>query len=79
MRKKEREQLVKAKKDIQNAMRSEKGLPPLSEEDNDDEDIMLVDNEEDDETAVDILLEETAHILNDLITPPSNDNLTFVH
>ncbi len=79
MRKKEREQLVKAKKDIQNAMRSEKGLPPLSEEDNDDEDIMLVDNEEDDETEVDILLEETAHILNDLITPPSNDNLTFVH
>jgi carboxyl-terminal processing protease len=68
-RKEEREKVLAAKKDIQNAMRAEKGLPPLK----DDEEIDLTeldkDNEEDD--PIDILLNETAEILNDLIKPPT--------
>ena len=64
-RKQEREKLVEAKKEIQNAMRAAKGLPPLSDDETEE-----TDNSE--EETVDILLQETAEILNDLISPPTN-------
>tara|TARA_R110002072_G_scaffold30092_1_gene94193 strand:- start:14471 stop:16603 length:2133 start_codon:yes stop_codon:yes gene_type:complete len=66
-RKTEREKLLTAKKDIQNAMRAEKGLPPLDDID-DELEASGEDNEEDE--PIDILLNETAEILNDLISPP---------
>lgn len=69
-RKAEREKILAAKKDIQNAMRAEKGLPPLK----DDEEIDLAeaDEENEEDKPIDILLNETAAILNDLIKPPLN-------
>jgi carboxyl-terminal processing protease len=69
-RKVEREKILAAKKVIQNAMRAEKGLPPLADDvDVDaDVDISAEDNEEDE--PIDVLLNETAEILNDLISPP---------
>ncbi|MEM7027295.1 MAG: carboxy terminal-processing peptidase, partial [Pseudomonadota bacterium] len=70
-RKQEREKLVNAKKEIQNAMRATKGLPPLTDNEIEEADAEL-DEAEDQEDAVDVLLEETANILNDLISPPSN-------
>lgn len=69
-RKQEREQLVNAKKEIQNAMRATKGLPPLADDEIDDVDTNNTETE-DEEDAIDILLEETANILNDLISPPT--------
>jgi len=70
-RKEEREKLLAAKKTIQNAMRAEKGLPPL----NDDEEIELSaiseDEIDEEDKPIDILLNETAKILNDLIKPPT--------
>lgn len=69
-RKAEREKILAAKKDIQNEMRIEKGLPPLKDED----EIELGQSDEDDEEdkPIDILLNETAAILNDLIKPPKH-------
>ncbi len=74
-RKAERKKILTAKKEIQNAMRVEKGLPPLEDIDiNDNVDITASDeNEEDD--PIDILLNETAEILNDLITPPKGNGV----
>jgi carboxyl-terminal processing protease len=72
-RKAEREKILDAKKDIKNAMRAEKGLPPLLDSDSDDTDTDIAssdENEEDD--PIDVLLNETAKILNDLISPPKN-------
>jgi carboxyl-terminal processing protease len=70
-RKAERKKILDAKKDIKNAMRAEKGLPPLLDSDSDDADTDIAasdENEEDD--PIDVLLNETANILNDLISPP---------
>jgi carboxyl-terminal processing protease len=70
-RKAEREKILAAKKEIENAMRAEKGLPPLK--DDEEFDIAASDeNDDDDEKPIDILLNETAEILNDLIKPPGN-------
>ena len=66
-RKTEREQLLTAKKDIQNAMRVEKGLPPR---DDTEEELEASDEESEEDKPIDILLNETAEILNDLISPP---------
>lgn len=66
-RKTEREELLTAKKDIQNAMRVEKGLPPL---DDTEEELEASDEENEEDDPIDILLNETAEILNDLISPP---------
>lgn len=70
-RKQEREKMLATRKDIQNAMRAEKGLPPL---DDIDEDAEASDEKEEDE-PIDILLNETAEILNDLIKPPKNQEV----
>jgi len=66
-RKTEREELLTAEKDIQNAMRVEKGLPPL---DDTEEELKVSDEENEEDDPIDILLNETAEILNDLISPP---------
>ena len=71
-RKKEREKLLAAKKDIQNAMRKEKGLPPLTDDELDDEIELSNDTAEEDDDPIDVLLNETANILNDLILPPND-------
>ncbi len=63
----EREKILTAKKDIQNAMRVEKGLPPL---DDTEEELEASDEESEEDVPIDILLNETAAILNDLISPP---------
>ena len=73
-RKEEREKLLIAKKDIQNAMRKEKGLPPLKENELDEEMNPINETEEEDD-PIDVLLNETAHILNDLIIPPDDNKL----
>ena len=57
-RTRERENMLKTKKEIQNKMRVLQGLEPL--EDGDDEDQT---------EPIDVLLNETANILNDLIVP----------
>jgi carboxyl-terminal processing protease len=69
-RKAEREKILAAKKDIENEMRAEKGLPPLK--DDEDVDLSESDEENEEDKPIDILLNETAEILNDLIKPPSN-------
>jgi carboxyl-terminal processing protease len=69
-RKAEREKILAAKKTIQNAMRAEKGLPPLK--DDEDIDISSTNDDDDEDEPIDILLNETAEILNDLIKPPTN-------
>lgn len=72
-RKKEREKTLTAKKDIENAMRIEKGLPPLAEADSNPDDVIDATNEDNEENEpIDVLLNETAAILNDLISPPKN-------
>lgn len=70
-RKEEREKNLLAKKDIENAMRVAKGLPPLADTDMDVETEVTDDENEEDE-PIDVLLNETAEILNDLISPPEN-------
>ncbi len=77
-RKIEREKMLAAKKNIQNAMRAEKGLPPLTdtEEDTtttDTNDTNTTDEIEDE--PIDVLLNETANILNDLISPSNNKTI----
>ncbi|HSR63897.1 MAG TPA: carboxy terminal-processing peptidase [Gammaproteobacteria bacterium] len=64
-RKQEREELLQAKRDLQNEFRVARGLEPLPE-DADEEDLEVEEDEE-----VDILLNETARILHDWITSPS--------
>jgi carboxyl-terminal processing protease len=71
-RKTEREKLLTAKKDIQNAMRVEKGLPPL---DDTEEELEASDEESEEDDPIDILLNETAEILNDLISPPKEETV----
>ncbi len=70
-RKQEREQLIEAKKEIQNAMRSAKGLPPLTDEELDSEEVANAEENE----PIDILLNETAEILNDLILPAGSKEI----
>ena len=72
-RKSEREKILTAKNDIKNAMRIAKGLPPLdvSKEDAADSD----DEASEEDEPIDILLNETAEILNDLISPPKEDKV----
>ncbi len=72
-RKAEREKILAAKKEIQNAMRAEKGLPPLK--DDEDTELSSTDEESEEEDPIDILLNETAEILNDLIKPPSGEKV----
>jgi carboxyl-terminal processing protease len=72
-RKIEREKLLAAKKDIENTMRAEKGLPPLTDSEL-DSDIAKSDDDEKDE-PIDVLLNETAAILNDLIKPPKDNGV----
>ncbi len=67
-RRERRERMTTTQKNVQNAMRFEKGLPPLEE------------NEEAPETGeedpiVDILLNETAKILGDLIVVPDEGGI----
>ena len=64
-RKQEREKRRAARRKIQNAMRGEKGLPPLTEDAADD----AADSEAEQDEAIDVLLNETANILKDLIAP----------
>ncbi len=71
-RKQERKKLVTAKKEIQNAMRAAKGLPPLTDDELEAENDGAIDEEEE---PLDILLQETAEILNDLIAPPVNNKV----
>ena len=68
-RKQEREKMLAAKRKIQNAMRKEKGLPPLAEEDEPDADETAKSEQEE---TIDVLLNETANILRDLIVPPDD-------
>jgi carboxyl-terminal processing protease len=74
-RKAEREKILAAKNDIKNAMRAEKGLPPLEDKDDDDNTDIAASEENEDDKPIDILLNETAEILNDLITPPKKGNI----
>lgn len=71
-RKQEREKLVAAKKEIQNAMRAAKGLPPLTDE---EIDAAEEDDVEKEDEPLDILLQETAEILHDLIVPPTKQSV----
>ena len=61
----ERDQLALTKRNLQNELRLAQGLPPLQE--NTDIDDSEIEIEESDETKFDILLNETANILYDLI------------
>ncbi|MCG8380512.1 MAG: carboxy terminal-processing peptidase [Proteobacteria bacterium] len=69
-RKEEREKLLESRKTIKNAMRVAKGLPPVEDTEEETEKT----NEEDEET-IDILLNESAKILNDLIVPPVDNQI----
>ena len=69
-RKEEREKLIAAQKEIQNAMRIEKGLPPLK-----DEELEAANEDSEEDEPIDILLNETAEILNDLIKPASGQGI----
>jgi carboxyl-terminal processing protease len=72
-RKEEREKILTAKKEIKNAMRVQKGLPPIVDaEEDEDEDIDSSDDDNEEDDRVDVLLNETANILNDLISPPKD-------
>ena len=68
-RKKEREELQTSRKEITNAMRIAQGLEPI---DNFDEDETENSNQDEEEELIDIILQETANILNDLIAPEIN-------
>ncbi|MCZ6804652.1 MAG: carboxy terminal-processing peptidase [Proteobacteria bacterium] len=67
----EREDILAAKKDIRNAMRVEKGLPLLDDSITNTE--MSEEEEEEEVEPIDVLLNETAEILNDLIVPPKDN------
>ena len=65
-RKIEREKLKKAKRDLDNEYRIAQGLEPLLD---DTEAEAEAGDDAEDTDPIDILLEETAHILSDLISP----------
>lgn len=64
-REEERDQLAQTKRNLQNELRIAQGLPPLP--DNTDMEELEETIEENDETKFDVLLNETANILYDLI------------
>lgn len=69
-RRKEREELKTTRKKITNAMRVAQGLEPLNDLDEDEDNKGTQEDEEDE--LLDIILQETANILSDLITPRVN-------
>ena len=72
-RKLEREKNEETKVDIENIMRQEKGLPPLDNSKNISETLDEENNEQ-----IDVLLNEAAEILNDLIMPNENIDIRTV-
>ena len=72
-RKLEREKNEETKVDIENIMRQEKGLPPLDSSKNISENLDEEKNEQ-----IDVLLNEAAEILNDLIMPNENIDIRTV-
>ena len=72
-RKLEREKNEETKVDIENIMRQEKGLPPLDSSKNISE---ALDDEKNEQ--IDVLLNEAAEILNDLIMPNENIDIRTV-
>ena len=72
-RKLEREKNEETKVDIENIMRQEKGLPPLDSSKNISETLDEEKNEQ-----IDVLLNEAAEILNDLIMPNENIDIRTV-
>lgn len=72
-RKLEREKNEETKADIENIMRQEKGLPPLESSKNISENLDEEKNEQ-----IDVLLNEAAEILNDLIMPNENIDIRTV-
>ena len=72
-RKLEREKNEETKVDIENIMRQEKGLPPLDSSKNISENLDEEKNEQ-----IDVLLNEAAEILNDLIIPNKNIDIRTV-
>ena len=72
-RKLEREKNEETKIDIENIMRQEKGLPPLDSSKNISENLDEEKNEQ-----IDVLLNEAAEILNDLIMPNENIDIRTV-
>ena len=72
-RKLEREKNEETKVDIENIMRQEKGLPPLDSSKNISETLDEEKNEQ-----IDVLLNEAAEILNDLIIPNKNIDIRTV-
>ena len=73
-RKQQREKMLAAKRRIQNAMRKEKGLPPLATEQPDNGAGSASEQDE----AIDVLLNETANILKDLIVPSDDIDIRTV-
>lgn len=73
-RKQEREKMLAAKRRIQNAMRKEKGLPPLATDQPDNG----AGSESEQDEAIDVLLNETANILKDLIVPSDDIDIRTV-
>ncbi|OGT34118.1 MAG: tail-specific protease [Gammaproteobacteria bacterium RBG_16_51_14] len=74
-RKEERDKILKTKKTIQDEIRIAKGLPPLP----DDTDIDIdadPDSETDEAESIDVLLNETAQILYDLVVPDNVPTMT---
>ncbi|MGI9229506.1 MAG: carboxy terminal-processing peptidase [Gammaproteobacteria bacterium] len=71
-RRQEREQLLRDKHQLDNEFRVARGLPPLpykDEADDDEADDAEADNEETEDEPQDLILQETAHILIDLVAP----------
>jgi len=68
-RKAERERLEQTSKELQNQYRIAQGLEPLPEDASED-DIAVAEEEEEEVEPVDVLLEEAANILTDLVIPP---------
>lgn len=74
-RKKQRNNLMQAKNNLQNEIRIAQGLPPIELDENGSEileDEPANNNENDDDEMDDIILLETTKILNDLIVPHNN-------
>lgn len=69
-RNKEREELQASRKKITNAMRVAQGLEPLTDIEEDENNDTTSKDEEDE--LIDIILQETANILSDLIAPDIN-------
>ncbi len=73
VRMQERKKTEEAKKNMENMMRKEKGLPEIADSDPDSEKV------EKDEDLIDVLLNEAAKILNDLIVPQEEINVQTVY